>query len=38
MKFAIFGVAVILLSPAATTAQAPTSATDITRAEWQAVR
>lgn len=38
MKFAIFGVAVVLLSPAATSAQAPTSATDITRAEWQAVR
>jgi mannose-6-phosphate isomerase-like protein (cupin superfamily) len=38
LRIWILGGAVILLSPAVTSAQAPTTATDITRAEWQAVR
>ena len=37
-RIAIFGGVVIVLSPAVTSAQAPTSATDVTWAEWQAVR
>jgi len=35
---AIFAGVVILLSPVVARAQAPTTATDVTRAEWQAVR
>lgn len=38
MKRAFFWGSVMLLSPAVTSAQAPTSATDVTRAEWEAVR